>query len=230
MYNINHQLNKEMVKIMKKIIALSLICMSLVGCQVTRQNAITGEYETNSTVKGGLLGCVAGAVVGGALNGGKGAAIGCGAGGGAGLFVGNNFDKQEAELRKQLLNSGVQVKRQGNEIRLIMNGAITFNTGKSSLKQAVYPKLRSIVTVMNRYPDTVLLVEGHTDSVGSSARNKELSFYRAQSVKTALNTMGLSSTRTDITGYGESMPICSNKTEQGRQCNRRVELRILPNG
>ncbi len=218
------------LKIMKKVLALSLVCVSLVGCQSTRQNSATGEWETSSAVKGGLFGCVAGAVVGGAINGSKGAAIGCGAGGGVGVLTGNNFDKQEAELRQELLNSGVQVQRQGNEIRLIMSGAITFETGKSTLQQSVYPKMRSIVKIMNRYPDTVLVIEGHTDSVGSAARNRELSVYRARSVNTTLGSMGLSSSRTKVAGYGSSMPLCSNDTAQGRECNRRVELRILPNG
>lgn len=211
---------------MKKTLIISLVALVLSGCQTTRQNATTGEYETSSTVSGGVIGCVGGAIVGGLVGGGRGAAIGCGAGGGTGMLIGNSLDNQEAELRRQLLNSGVQVKRYGDQIHLVMNGSITFNTGKATLKRTIVPRLEGIAKVMNRYPDSVLSIEGHTDSSGDAGYNQSLSVNRAQNVRSVLSLLGLSQTRTKAIGYGESLPRCENTTAKGRECNRRVEIKI----
>lgn len=210
-----------------KLLIVGFVTLSLTAC-AQRQNATTGEYETSSKTKGALGGCVAGAVIGGIIDDGKGAAIGCATAGGIGLAVGAQMDKQEAQFRQELLNSGVQVKRNGEQIELLLDGDITFSTGKSDISSAILPSLRSISKIMNEYPETTLIVEGHTDSVGSESSNALLSQNRAQSVQTELNKSGLSRSRTETSAYGEGRPRCSNDTEQGRKCNRRVELIIVP--
>lgn len=209
------------------IIAIS-ISIFLSGCATTRFNAATGEEEASSTTNGAAIGCVLGGIAGAMINGGKGALIGCGAAGGIGALAGSNLDKQEDALRKELLSSGVQVQRTNDTIRLIISGDISFATGSSNLSANIKPVLRSVVKVMQKYPDTLIQVDGHTDNVGNSFYNKELSVFRAHAVDTYLHASGLGFGRTRVNGYGESMPLCSNSSPEGRSCNRRVELTLLP--
>ncbi|MDN2483322.1 OmpA family protein [Vibrio astriarenae] len=206
--------------------ALSLPLL-LSGCQTTRQNAATGEQETNRTTSGALLGCAGGAIAGAIINKGKGAAIGCAAGGATGALVGSNMDKQEAELRQELLNSGVQIERNGERIELIIASDISFNSGGYDLQPSIKPTLDSIAKVMNRYPESNLLIEGHTDSTGSLELNELLAKARANSVQTALTSSGLEYNRTRTQGFGPHKPMCDNATPEGRACNRRVELTII---
>lgn len=208
--------------------AIMASVVTLTGCQTTRTNATTGEIETNSATSGAAIGCFTGALIGAIANKGKGAAIGCAAGGGIGLAVGHNMDQQEEALRRELVSTGVQVKRDGNNINLVLKGDITFDTGKTHLSPSIKPALRSVVKVMNEYPDTELIISGHTDSVGSEILNQQLSEARAKTVQNYLNQSGLSRTRTHAEGYGELAPLCSNSTEKGKSCNRRVELTIIP--
>lgn len=210
------------------LVALS-ISVLLAGCQTTRTNAMTGEEETNSATKGLLGGCLAGAVAGGLINDGKGAAIGCVGGGAVGYAVGANFDKQEEALRQELVGTGVQIRRIGEDkIELVLAGDVTFASGSSSLSAGIKPSLRSVVKVMNEFDDTALVISGHTDSSGSAEFNKSLSETRAMSVKNYLNEQGLSYNRTHSQGFGEMTPKCDNKTATGKACNRRVELMIVP--
>lgn len=201
--------------------------IALAGCQTTRQNAMTGETETNSATTGAVGGCVVGAIAGAVINKEKGALIGCGAGGAVGYAVGNNLDEQEAALREELVHSGVQIKRTDEKIELILSGDISFESGKTELSNSIKPSLKSIVKVMNEFDDTALIISGYTDSVGSAEYNKQLSESRAMAVQQYLNINGLSYSRTKAQGYGEFSPRCSNETEAGKRCNRRVELTIV---
>lgn len=213
---------------MKKVITVALALAVLSGCQTTRQNAMTGETEMNSTTSGSLWGCAGGAIIGAIANKGNGALVGCAAGGAVGGAVGYQVDKQEDLLREELKNSGVSVKRNGKNIELLLQGDITFNTGNANIKEGMNPAFRSIVKVMNEYKDTNLIIVGHTDATGSVDYNQKLSEVRAKSVQSKLNGYGLSRSRTFAEGYGEMNPLCENKTEQGKACNRRVELIITP--
>ncbi|RKF19726.1 OmpA family protein [Alginatibacterium sediminis] len=213
---------------MKKILIVSACVVALSGCQTTRPNATTGEMETSNTTTGALLGCAGGAIIGAIANNGKGAAIGCAAGGVTGGVIGAQMDKTEAALRQELVNSGVQVKRNGDQIQLIMANAIAFETGKVDLSQSIKPSLNSVIKVMARYPDTNLLIEGHTDSVGSESSNQVLSERRAYAVSNYLNANGFDANRSRAVGFGELSPMCGNDSEQGKACNRRVELKITP--
>jgi outer membrane protein OmpA-like peptidoglycan-associated protein len=209
---------------MKKTIATCAAGLLLLGCAGNE----TGLSKTQTgAIIGGLAGAAAGAATGDhsakrVLIGG---AIGAAAGGGIGYYM----DKQEEELNKELKGSGVDVQRQGDTINLNMPGGITFDTGKANIKPNFNAVLDDIANVMVKYPETKIEVQGHTDNVGNNADNLRLSELRAQSVRSALSSRGVSSSRITAIGFGESMPVASNDTTSGREANRRVEIKIIPN-
>ena len=146
----------------------------------------------------------------------------------AGGAVGAYQDRQEAELRRELAGSGVDVVRQGDNITLNMPGNITFAFDSSNLQPQFYPVLDNVADTLNNYNQTVIEVAGHTDSVGDAAYNQNLSVQRAQSVANYLSGRGVMQQRMIVTGAGETRPIASNDTEAGRAQNRRVEITIVP--
>lgn len=209
---------------MKKTIAACAAGLLLLGCAGNE----TGLSKTQTgAILGGLAGAAAGAATGDhsakrVLIGG---AIGAAAGGGIGYYM----DKQEKELNQELKGSGVDVQRQGDTINLNMPGGITFDTGRANIKPNFNAVLDDIANVMIKYPETKIEVQGHTDNVGNNADNLRLSELRAQSVRSALSSRGVSSSRITAIGFGESMPVASNDTTSGREANRRVEIKITPN-
>ena len=158
-----------------------------------------------------------------------GALIGGLAGAAVGGGVGYYLDVQAAELRQELMSTGVQVVETADSIRLIMPGNITFKTDSADINSSFYPVLNSVAKVLNKYDNSTILVSGHTDSTGSAEYNLNLSRERAQSVASYLQGQGIKSTRFEVLGMGASNPIASNSTAQGRAQNRRVELKIIPN-
>jgi len=192
-----------------------------------------GGCATN-TGKGALIGGGAGAGIGagiGALaGGGKGAlvggAVGAGVGAGAGALIGHYMDKQEADLKKV---KGANVQREGDKLVVRFNSAILFDTGKARLKPASEKDLSEFASVLKQYQETNLVVEGHTDNVGKKAKNKKLSTTRADSVIGFLDKQGVVRTRMTAVGYADDRPVGDNKTEEGRQANRRVEIQITAN-
>lgn len=180
---------------------------------------------------GALLGGVAGAIAGKATSNHstKRTLIGGAVGALAGYGVGTYMDKQQADLNQELKGSGIKVERQGDNINLNMPGNITFDTGKANIKSNFSPVLSDIANVMIKYPETNIEVQGHTDNVGSDTDNLKLSQQRAQSVSSALGSLGVDSNRIKSVGYGESAPVASNDTPAGRETNRRVEIKIIPN-
>ncbi|WP_281628797.1 OmpA family protein [Vibrio sp. St2] len=220
---------------MKKMTLALAVAIALSGCQATqRQNATTGESETNSATKGALLGALAGAAVGlatgdDATERRQHALIGAAGGAAVGGGVGYYFDQQEAALRKELLNSGVQVERVGeNQLMLRMENGIGFQTSSYNLDPSIHNTLRGVAKILVEYPDTSLVIEGHTDSTGSDTTNQVLSERRAESVRSYLISQGVASGRAIARGNGERFPLCTNSTSEGRACNRRVEIKILP--
>ncbi|UJF16828.1 OmpA family protein [Vibrio sp. SS-MA-C1-2] len=213
---------------MKKITLAFAITIALTGCQATqRQDATTGQYETNATTKGAVGGAAAGALIGAIAGDGKGALIGAAAGALIGGGIGHHVDNQEQEFRQHLLNTGVQVKRVGdNQLVLILAKGIGFSTGSFYPQVAIYPTLDSIVEVLNKYPESNIIVNGYTDSVGSAESNQILSEKRAESIKNYFIGQGLAANRAVSRGFGERNPICTNDTTEGRTCNRRVEITI----
>jgi outer membrane protein OmpA-like peptidoglycan-associated protein len=154
--------------------------------------------------------------------------IGAGLGAVAGGVTGNYMDKQEDELRKKMEASGVTVTRQGDAITLNMPGNITYAFNSDQLNSRFYPVLDGVVEVLKKYTSTMIMVVGHTDSVGSEQVNQDLSVRRAQSVANYLISKGVMAERIMIWGYGETRPVATNATEEGRAANRRAELTIEP--
>ena len=205
----------------------SLIVMA--GCTTT--DPYSGEQKTSNTAKGAAIGALAGAAIGAATAGGNktesiatGAAAGAALGGGIGYYM----DRQEAKLREELQGTGVQVVREGDNLRLVMPGNITFATGQFSIRSDFYPVLNSVTKVLNEFNKTVIVVSGHTDSVGASDYNQNLSEQRAGSVKSYLVQQGVVSGRVSAVGFGKRYPVATNSTAEGRAANRRVELKLEP--
>lgn len=216
---------------MKKTLATALVTATLLsGCMT--YDPYSGEQKVSNATKGTAIGAVTGAAIGalagGKKNRGKGALIGAVAGGATGGGIGYYMDRQEAELRQRLMNSGVQVVRNGDQIQLIMPGNITFESNQSSIRPAFHPVLQSVASVLTEFTDTAIQIAGHTDSTGALSYNMLLSEQRANSVKDFLLSQGIPISRVRATGYGPKMPVASNDTPAGREQNRRVELTLVP--
>jgi len=182
--------------------------------------------------KGAAIGATAGAVLGGVIgdkagNTAVGAILGAAVGGAAGAYIGSYMDKQAAEMEKDL--QGAKVERVGEGIKVTFDAGILFDFDKATLRPASETELQKLAVILDKYPDTNILLEGHTDSKGTEEYNLNLSRERAQSVSNYLATRGVTPTRFTIMGYGESQPVATNDTDEGRQLNRRVEVAIYAN-
>lgn len=211
---------------MKKIISICALTAVVAGC--TTVNPYTGESQTSKSTWGTAIGATAGALIGSTQSS-TGALIGGLAGAAVGGGVGYYLDVQAAELRQELMSTGVQVVETADSIRLIMPGNITFKTDSADINSSFYPVLNSVAKVLNKYSNSTILVSGHTDSTGNAEYNLNLSRERAQSVASYLQGQGIKSTRFEVLGMGSSNPIASNANADGRAQNRRVELKIIPN-
>ena len=183
----------------------------------------------SKTGVGAGIGAAAGAVLGQAIGKDtKGTLIGTAGGAAVGAVIGNIFDRQEKELKNRLNGSGVKVERTGEgEIKLTAPENITFDTNSSVIKSRFTGSLNSVADVLKKYPDSNIIVSGHTDSTGNDSINNPLSVNRAASVKSYLVGAGVPSSRITSVGYGSKEPIASNSTANGRAQNRRVEIKIV---
>jgi outer membrane protein OmpA-like peptidoglycan-associated protein len=208
----------------KKIIALWLI-LSLVLMGM-------GCVELTRMQKGAAIGAGAGSVAGGLIghandNTAVGVLLGAAIGGAAGAYIGNYMDKQAAEIERDI--AGARVERVGEGIKITFNSGIMFDVNKAVLKDECRGELSELATILKKYDDTNVLLEGHTDSTGREEYNLDLSKRRSQSVANYLATQNVNPTRFTIMGYGESQPIVSNENADGRAQNRRVEVAIYAN-
>jgi len=203
------------------------LMLGISGCTTT--NPYTGEEEVNKTSKGAGMGALAGLataiLVGGDR---KKLLMGAGIGALVGGSVGYYMDRQEDKLRQQLQATGVSVTRSGDNIILNMPGNITFATDSSNISADFYQVLDSVALVIKEFEKTYVDVVGHTDSTGAEAYNQQLSEARASSVARYLESQGVLPARIVSRGAGESNPIASNDTAQGRSLNRRVEIILTP--
>ena len=208
--------------------------LALASCSQST-DPLTGKPQVNKTVAGAGIGAAVGALGGFLIAKDKsgsdkrkailiGAGVGALAGGGIGAYM----DRQEQELRQQLVNTGVSVSRNGNEIILNMPSNITFASGQDALSPQFASVLDSVGIILNKYPKTLLDIDGHTDSTGDEFSNQSLSERRAVSVARYLNNRQVDSRRLRVIGYGETRPIATNASDAGRAANRRVEVRIAP--
>jgi outer membrane protein OmpA-like peptidoglycan-associated protein len=171
-------------------------------------------------VLGGVIGRAAGSTLLGAI-------LGAAVGGAAGAFIGNYMDKQAAEMQRDL--EGAEVQRIGEGIKITFDSRLLFDIDKSDLRPVSKTNLAELAKILNKYPDTNILIEGHTDNTGSDDHNMTLSKDRAQSVAFYMATLDVKSARFSIAGYGEAQPIVMNDTPEGRQKNRRVDIAVIAN-
>jgi outer membrane protein OmpA-like peptidoglycan-associated protein len=210
-------MNKRMIA------ALIGTSMAISGCKT--MNPYTGEEEhSNALVYGAGAALVCG-LIGATKNSksARNAAAGCGL---IGAGIGAYMDAQETELREELQGSGVQVKRDGDKIKLIMPGNITFDSNRYDLKTEFHQVLTSVSKVLFKYKDTKLVVSGHTDSSGKKQYNQMLSEKRADAVGAYLISQSIPANRVESHGYADDYPVASNDTADGKAQNRRVELDI----
>lgn len=211
---------------MKKLVSIFALTAIVSGC--TTVNPYTGQTQTAKATWGTAIGATAGALIGSTQSS-KGALVGALAGGAAGAGIGYYLDAQAAELRAELVSTGVQVVETDDSIRLIMPGNITFKTDSADINSSFYSVLNSVAKVLNKYSNSTVMVSGHTDSTGSAEYNLNLSRERANSVASYLQGQGVKSSRFEVLGLGSSNPIASNDNANGRAQNRRVEIKIIPN-
>ncbi len=207
---------------MRKSVGVFLVVVLLLGsisCATSQQ-------------KGTVIGAAAGGVVGGLIgkkagNTAAGAIIGAVLGGAAGNYIGNYMDKQADEMKRDI--AGAKIERIGEGIKITFDSGLLFDVNKASLKTASRENLKSLAKILNKYEDTEIVLEGHTDSDGSEEHNLQLSRSRSTSVANYLQSLKVKETRFTVMGYGESQPVASNETVEGKQINRRVEVAIFAN-
>ena len=189
---------------------------------------LAGCASWSKTGKGAAIGGVAGAVLGTAVSkdNTKGAILGGAAGAVVGGIIGNYLDKQAKELEDV---KGAEVTREGDELKITFSEKILFDVDSSTLKSASQTQLNQVAGVLVKYPDTDILVMGHTDATGSEDYNQRLSERRANSVTNYIEGQGVAAARVRAKGFGETSPVADNGTEEGRAQNRRVEFSIHVN-
>ncbi len=186
----------------------------------------------SNTVKGGVIGGVSGGVVGGVVghqlgNTALGAIIGAVVGGTAGALIGNHMDKEAEEMQRELENA--KVERVGEGIAITFDSGILFGFDSATLQPEAKTNIKKLADILKKYPDSNILITGHTDSDGTENYNQTLSEKRAKSVSDYAMLQGISTSRLQTIGLGETEPIASNDTDYGKSQNRRVEIAIYAN-
>jgi outer membrane protein OmpA-like peptidoglycan-associated protein len=191
----------------------------------------TISCKSSNAAKGGAIGGAAGGVLGGIAAGkdntALGVLIGSVIGGSAGALIGNDMDKAAEELDRDL--EGADVERVGEGIKITFDSGLMFGVDQSDLTDKSKANLSELAETLNNYEQTNILVEGHTDNTGDAMYNEKLAKKRADSVEAYLSRLGVAKKRLEIMSYGETQPVASNDTEEGRQKNRRVEVAIYAN-
>jgi outer membrane protein OmpA-like peptidoglycan-associated protein len=212
-------------------IAALVIGLAVGACTTT--DPYTREERPARAQRQAVIGAAAGAVAGlitgdSSMERKKRALVGAGLGALAGAGVGAYMDRQQARLQEELDRTGVSVTRDGDNITLNMPGNITFQTDSADLNAGFFDVLSSVSMVVNEFDMTVIEVAGHTDSTGTDAYNQTLSERRADAVAGYLKTREVRPDRIITVGAGETHPVATNDTQEGRQLNRRVELTLVP--
>jgi len=200
----------------------------------TTTDPYSSTPRRNNTGTGVIAGALGGALLGYLTNtsnseeGRKNALIGAGIGALGGAAVGSYMDRQQRELEAELSGSGVGVARQGDNLILRMPSDVTFASNQSSINSRFYATLDDVAAVLDRYDQSLIDIVGHADSDGADDYNLNLSRQRASSVARYLVDRGVLADRLYVDGRGESQPIASNATQDGKAQNRRVEILIRP--
>jgi len=208
------------MKLIHGIVFALVVSVGMMGC------------SASNTAKGGAIGAGTGAVIGGVIgnqtgNTAVGAIIGAAVGGTAGALIGNYMDKQAEELQNDIKDA--KVERVGEGIKITFNSGILFAFNSADLQPEAKTNIENLANTLKKYKDTNILVEGHTDSVGTADYNMKLSERRAQTVVQFAESLGVKASRFTAKGYGFTQPVATNATPEGRQQNRRVEVAIMAN-
>jgi outer membrane protein OmpA-like peptidoglycan-associated protein len=180
--------------------------------------------------KGAAIGTVAGATVGGIIGNNtgstaRGAIIGAVVGGTAGAVIGHQMDQQAKELKFEI--PGAVVERVGEGIEVTFGSGLLYDFDSDVIRPEAGFNLATLASSLKKYPNTQLLIVGHTDALGSTMYNQDLSARRASSASRYLTMHGLAVSRMQTSGKGELEPLAANGTEAGRQLNRRIEVAIF---
>lgn len=190
---------------------------------------VAGCSSLSNTEQGAIIGAGAGAA-GGAAAGkvigetAEGAVLGAVIGGTAGAIIGQRMDRKAQELDEELENA--EIERVGEGIVVTFDSGLLFDFDSDDLRENAKRDLQEFASSMNEFEEANILIVGHTDSVGAASYNEQLSERRSQSAGSFLQEQGISADRLTITGKGESEPVATNETAEGRQLNRRVEIAI----
>ena len=212
-----------------RIFITSLAAVSLLGLSACVTDPNTGERHVSRTGIGAVGGAGLGYLLGGLIGGKTARIVGAGIGGVAGGVVGYQLDQQIKELDEATAGSGVDVSETPDGTGILVSlPDVTFAVDSTTISPSFRAALDEVAASLQKYPNSLVDVMGHTDSTGSDSYNLDLSRRRAESVKNYLVMRGVSSARIATIGYGEQYPRADNTTEQGRALNRRVEIRITP--
>jgi len=213
-----------------RILVSSLAAVSLLGVSACVTDPNTGERDFSVIGAGGAVGGAALGYLLGGLIGGKTARIaGAGIGGVAGGVIGSQIDQQRQELKEATAGSGVDVTETPDGSSILVNlPDVTFAVDSTTISPSFRAALDDVAASLQKYPNSLVDVMGHTDSTGSDSYNLDLSRRRAEAVANHLTSRGVSRARLATIGYGEQYPRADNTTEEGRALNRRVEIRITP--
>jgi outer membrane protein OmpA-like peptidoglycan-associated protein len=207
---------------------VSVLTLSLGAAVVALAACAPDPNNTqNRTLGGALTGAAVGGVIGAATGDGRRAAAGAIIGGTTGALIGQQLDRQAAELRRQL-GDNVNVRNTGQELILTLPQDLLFATDSATLRPDLQADLRTIANNLVNFPRSDVIVVGHTDNTGTAAYNQNLSERRAGSVAQVLRAQGVASNRIQTQGRGLTQPVASNATPAGRAQNRRVEIFIRP--
>jgi len=184
----------------------------------------------NKKEKGAVIGATAGGVIGGVVGNNtgstaRGAIIGAVVGGTAGAIIGHQMDQQAKELKIDI--PGATVERVGEGITVTFASGLLYDFDSDAIRPDAATNLRNLAISLKKYSNTDLLIVGHTDALGSTRYNQDLSLRRAGSASWFLGTQGIGSQRMRTSGRGELESLASNETEAGRQKNRRIEVAIF---
>ncbi len=191
---------------------------------------LSGCASMTKKEQGAVVGAATGAAVGGVIGNqtgstARGAIIGAVVGGAAGAIIGHQMDQQAKELEATI--RGARVERVGEGIQVTFDSGLLFAYDSDVVQPAAQANLTELARSLNKYPDSQLLIVGHTDNAGSDAYNQGLSQRRADAAANYLSTQGVARTRIQTSGKGESEPVATNDSDEGRQQNRRVEVAIF---
>ena len=201
-------------------IAIAVIALALSACAMNKKE----EGALIGAGVGGAVGAVVGNQTGSTA---RGAIIGAVVGGVAGAVIGHQMDQQAKELKQSI--PGATIQRVGEGITVTFASGLLFDVNSDQIRAEAANNLRNLAASLDKFPNTDLLIVGHTDATGTAEYNQGLSQRRAASASAYLAAQGVSAGRLRTAGRGELEPIATNDTDAGKLLNRRVEVAIFAN-